>query len=98
MLTTVEILDIARARQGGVSDYRIAQLLGLSPKNVSNYRVGRSTPVNPVAKRLGELAGIDPLEAVAMVNIERSSSKDEREVWEMMLSRVSAASRRNKAT
>lgn len=90
MLSTVQLLDLARERQGGVTDYRISKLLGLTPKHVSNYRVGRSTPVNPVAMRLAELAGVDPMEAVAAVNLERSTSPEDREVWETMLRRLAS--------
>jgi len=97
MLSTVQLLDIARQRHGGVSDYRIAKLLGVSTQNISNYRTGRNTPVNPVAKRLGELAGVDPLEAVAAVNLERASSPEEREIWETMLARLAATSKRKTA-
>lgn len=97
MLSTIELLDLAKEHQGGVTDYRISKLLGLTPKHVSNYRTGRNTPVNPVAMRLGELAGIDPLEAVAAVNLERASSPEDREVWEIMLARLQASSKRKKA-
>jgi len=88
MLSTVELLDLARHRQGDVTDYRIAKLLGVSTQNVSNYRTGRTMPVNRVAMRLGELAGIDPLEAVAAVNLERSTEPEDRELWSAMLERV----------
>lgn len=91
MLSTVELLDLARHRQGDVTDYRIAKLLGISTQNVSNYRTGRAMPINRVAMRLAELAGVDPLQAVAAVNLERSTTPEDRELWSAMLERVSHA-------
>lgn len=87
MFSAVELIDLARERQGGVSDYRIAKMLGINPNSMSNYRSGRSSPANPIAKGLAELAGVDPVEAVCAVNIERASSPEDREVWEMLLTR-----------
>ena len=98
MLSTVELLDLARHRQGDVSDYRISKLLGISTSQFSNYRCGRATPANPVAMRLGELAGVDPLEAVAAVNLERATSPEDREVWSAMLSRLTQAKNGRKAS
>jgi len=98
MLSTAELLDLAKKRQGDVSDYRLAQLLKVKQPTMSRYRNGASQPENPVAMRLGELAGVDPLEAAAWVNLERSSSSEDREFWETMLSRLAATSRRKKAS
>jgi len=98
MLSTVEMLDLARHRQGDVSDYRIAQLLGLKPNQISMYRRTPTKPSNPVAMRLGELAGLDPYEAAALVNLERAATPEEREFWEGMLSRVATPAKRKKAS
>lgn len=98
MLSTVEMLDMARHRQGDVSDYRIAQLLGLKPQHISTYRNTPTKPSNPVAMRLAELAGVDPTEAVLWVNLERATTPEDREVWEIMLARLSATAKRKKAS
>lgn len=98
MLSTVELLDRAKALAGDVSDYRLAKLLGVDQTTMSGYRIGRSAPKNPVAMRLGALAGVDPAEAVAWVNLERAASPEDREVWEIMLSRLSATAKRKKAS
>lgn len=98
MLSTVELLDLARHRQGDVSDYRIAKLLEVGQPTVSRYRQGQSQPTNPVTMRLAELAGVDPAEAVAWVNIERANSDEDRQVWEFMLQRLSTTAKRKKAS
>lgn len=91
MLSTIELLDLARERQGGCSDYRLAKLLEVEQPTMSNYRTGRSFPKNPVAMRLAELCGLDPAEVLAWVNLERAGSEGEREAWRLLLSRVEAA-------
>ncbi|MGM9480318.1 hypothetical protein ACS5PN_03900 [Roseateles sp. NT4] len=89
MLSTIELLDLAKHRQGDVTDYRIAKLLGITSAHVTHYRSKGVKPSNPVAMRLAELAGVDPAEAVLAVNLERATSPEDREVWEMLLSRMS---------
>lgn len=98
MLSTIELLELAKHRQGDVTDYRISKLLGTTTQNVSNYRRGVSKPANPVAMRLGELAGVDPVEAVISVNLERSTTPEDREVWEAMLQRLEHTKRGRKAS
>jgi plasmid maintenance system antidote protein VapI len=88
MLSTIDLLDLARAHQGGVSDYRVAQLLGIKPQHISTYRHTATKPSNPVAMRLAELCDLDPAEVITWVNLERSTTPADREVWEMMLERV----------
>lgn len=88
MLTTNELLDRAREAQGGVSDYRLAKLLGVSQPRIPDYRAKRAKPANAIAARLGELCALDPQAVVCWVNIERASTEDEREFWSGMLARL----------
>lgn len=81
MLSTVDLIDRARHAQGDVSDYRVAQLLDLKPSQISAYRHRRICPSDPVAARLGELAGVHPLEAVFGAHLERATTPEEREIW-----------------
>jgi len=91
MLSTTDLLDLAKARAGGVSDYRLAKLLEVEQVTVSNYRTGRSQPKNPIAMRLAELCGLDAAEVVLWVNLERASSDSDRAVWQMLLARLKAS-------
>jgi hypothetical protein len=88
MKSTIELLDLAKQVQGGISDYRLAQLLGTPPSGIGNYRAGRSRPSNAIAKRLGELCALDPAEVVCWVNLERATSPEDEETWNFILSRV----------
>lgn len=87
MFSTVELLERAKVAAGDASDYRIAQLLGVPRGTVSSYRRGISRPENPIAMRLADLCGLDPVEVVASVNLERAKSDTDRELWEMILTR-----------
>lgn len=88
MKRTSELLAIARARNGDCTDYRLAQLLGIRPSAVAHYTHGRSLPANPIAARLAELCGLDPAAVVCWVNLERAQSDDDRQTWNLILSRV----------
>lgn len=90
MISTADLLERAKAAAGNVTDYRIAKILGLTPNAVGEWRRKGKTPSNPIAMRLAELAGIDPIEAMIAVNLERASTPEDREVWERLLARVSA--------
>ncbi|WP_414708876.1 helix-turn-helix domain-containing protein [Roseateles sp.] len=81
------MLERAKTATGGASDYRIAQLLGVPRTTISNYRTGLRVPENPIAMRLADLCGLDPVEVVASVNLERAKSETDRELWKMILTR-----------
>lgn len=89
MLSTIQLLDLAKQRAGNVTDYRLSKLLEISPQHVSNYRTGRTRPENSIAMRLAAIAGVDPVEAMAAVNIERATTEEERAAWRLILARCS---------
>lgn len=43
--------------------------------------------------RLADLCGLDPVEVVASVNLERAKSETDRELWEMILARCAGPKR-----
>lgn len=88
-MNTGELLDLARSRQG-VSDYGLCKLLGVGTSTVSNYRNGRSHPDEDMAKRLAELAGLDPLLVVAWMQAERSRTEAGRATWRAIAERLAA--------
>ncbi|OWQ83829.1 hypothetical protein CDN99_25525 [Roseateles aquatilis] len=88
MLSTNELLDLARERAGNVTDYRVAKLVGINPNAMYNYRKGLSIPESPVAMRLAEVAGVDPAVAVFALNVARARTEEEREFWSAQLRRL----------
>lgn len=88
MLKIVELLDRAKAMNGGCSDYRLAKLLQVPQATLSSYRVAKAKPANPVAARLGTLCGLDPEAVVCWVQIDWAKTPDERDFWLGLLARL----------
>lgn len=85
---TKKYLEVLRERYGGCSDYRIAQLLGVSKSCLSRWTQGKGTIGDEPAARLADLCGLDPVEVLTEIYIERSPSKTTREYFEEVLKRT----------
>ena len=81
MKTTNDLLDSAKKAQGVESDYRLAQLLGVSKNAITNYRYGKSCPEDEVAIRLSGMVGRDPASVIAEMHAERAKSPEVRAIW-----------------
>lgn len=90
MLTTVELLDKAKAAHG-VTDYKLSKMLDVVPSAVVNYRAGRSHPNDEIAERLAELAGEDPQEVVIWMQVERAKTDEGRKLWFSIAERLQRA-------
>lgn len=81
MKTTIEFLDELKARNGGISDYAVAKILGVTHQTISKYRVGKDYLGDSTAIRVAQLLEIDPAIIVAAMHAERAKSEDEKTVW-----------------
>lgn len=88
MQTTIEFLDALKAKHGGISDYAIAPMLGITRGAVSKYRVGKDYLGDSTAIRVAELLEIDPAIVIASVHAERSKSEKEKAVWREILEKL----------
>ncbi len=88
---TKKYLDIIRKQYGGCSDYRIAQLLGVTRTAVSRWSQGKGTIGDEPAARLAELCELDPVEVLTELYIERSQSSVTRHYFEEVLKRTGAS-------
>jgi len=61
---TTELMDAVKAAQAIGSDYRLAQVLGVTRATVSNWRTGRKFPTQTTVYELARLAGMDAGEAL----------------------------------
>jgi len=93
MHTTIELLDAARARLGGVSDYRVAKELGVHLSVVSMWRTGRRTIGNDHSLGLARLIEIDPVYVIACASAERAEAATRSE-WQKVAARVHGAGRK----
>lgn len=76
MSFTTDLLDLAKKAQAIESDYRLAQLLGLTRSTVSGLRRGVAFPSNSTAYKLAELAGMDAGRALLGCMVDRVSATE----------------------
>lgn len=87
MSATNQLLDQARARHQ-ITDWKLAQLMGVVPSAIKNWRAGRNYPDDLAAVRLAELAGEDQAVAVARIHAERAKGDQARELWQQIADRL----------
>lgn len=72
-MDTKRYLEKIRAANGGCSDYKLAQIIGVRQQTVSNYMTGNRTLDDDVAVAVAELLGISPLQVIADCSAERAA-------------------------
>lgn len=85
---TIRLIDAARIAQGGVSDYRIAKVLGVAQGTISSYRTGRTQMSDEIACRVAALLGEKPAAVLAALAAERAQSDDVRRTWQAAVKRL----------
>jgi|GEM_PF-4933696 len=88
---TKKYIDIIRKQYGGCSDYRIAQLLQVSRSCIPRWKQGKGTIGDEPAARLADLCGLDPVEVLTELYLERSTSRVTRQYFEEVLKRSGTA-------
>ena len=76
-----DLLNQAAEMNGGLSDYKLAQLLDLSKQKISGLRSGKEHANVYVCTRIALATQKDPLEIVAQVEMESAKSETQREFW-----------------
>jgi hypothetical protein len=77
MKNSIDILDAVSKRLGGVSDYRVAQVTGISSAVISTTRAGRR-PLPPSALKLA--AKVLEVEAGVLIAIVEASKSNDPEI------------------
>ena len=80
-MNTLELLTQLKATNGAASDYRVAQLLGVKPQTISNWKSGRSTMGDEVGVKAAEMLGLDPAKVLIDLHIERVKGDATSHVW-----------------
>ncbi|WP_432209999.1 hypothetical protein [Marinobacter alkaliphilus] len=88
---TKKYLDILRAKYNGCSDYRIAQLLQVSKACVSRWSNGKVGLGDEAAARLADLCGLDAVEVITELHLEKAKSRATRNYYEEVLKRTGTA-------
>lgn len=91
MTNTVKLLDRVRKLTKTGSDYAIAKKLGVPHQLVSNWMKGVGTPDTANAIRIAELLEREPLQVIALIELDRRPKPKNRAIWERYAGRISAA-------
>ncbi len=91
MTNTTKYLDALKARHGSISDYRAAQILGVTRASVSKWRNGLDSFSPTSAEKVANALGIDPARVVIEAQIDRAKTPEERHIWEDILRKATGA-------
>jgi len=87
MRTTIEFLDALKSKHGGISDYALAKILGVTQQTVSRYRTGRDFLGDSTSICIAELLKIDAGYVIACVHSERARKESEKAIWQRIADR-----------
>lgn len=90
MSVSVQLLDALKASQGGCSDYRVAQILGVAQQTVAKYRKEIAPMSAERVIQICELTGLDAKEWVLKLYRERARCTAEVEIIDDLLTRAAA--------
>lgn len=90
-MNTINYLDALKKALSIESDYKLAQVLGVSRACVSSYRKRGTNFDDSTALRAAELLKIDPAIILADMNAERSKTPETRAVWQDLRDRLTHA-------
>jgi transcriptional regulator with XRE-family HTH domain len=82
MKKLVEYLDDAKAITG--SDYKTAQIMGVTRSAISNYRAGRNTPDEYGVFQLAEILKISERELFIDLAMQKEKNPEKRHYWEKL--------------
>lgn len=82
MKTTRDYMTDAKDVLGITSDRQMAKWLGIAPSALSHYKTGFRTIDNYAATRIAEALGINPMQVIAVAEMERERDEGRRKFWE----------------
>ena len=77
-----------------VSDYELAQRLGVTRQCVSAWQRGLANPDDLIAFRIALLLNRDPAKLIAEINLERAKRADQRKKWKGVIAQLSVETKR----
>ncbi len=86
-----DLMTAAKEASGIPSNYRLAQVLGVTVHTVANWQNDRALPNEAMTIRLAELAGVDPAPALAEMAAGRAKDEETRGVWLAIADRLRKA-------
>lgn len=90
MSVSIELLDAFKAAQGGISDYRVAQIMEIQTALMTKYRKG-GAPLSPEKVLfLAEYAGFDAVDWLLRLYRERARCDKEKSILDDLRGRTAA--------
>jgi transcriptional regulator with XRE-family HTH domain len=86
-MNTWDYIERVRASNGGCSDYRVAQILGISRQSMSNYKLGQRDGDEELAAKIAIELGLPAPRVIADLRLERAKAEGNTmmaEVWEQI--------------
>lgn len=86
MNTTQQLFEEVRTKLGGVSTYKVAQVLDI-PRNIAHYyELGERSADAYACAKIAEILDRDPLEVIAQVEAEAARTEKKRAFWQSFFS------------
>lgn len=92
------LLDKAKAIHKLSSEYKLALVMGIDGKSLSNYRKGKTLPDARVISKLCELSGDDPVALMLEIEEMRASTPEAKALWHLVNERLALLTRQGVAT
>ena len=83
-----QLLELLRAKLGGVTDYRLAKILGMSPQGISGITQNGGTLSDENAIKLAIELELPPSYVVICMHWQRAKDATTRALWEDAASKV----------
>lgn len=82
MDTTQTLLQRCKAELGIESDYALAKAFEMSPQAIGRYQSGDRQMDNWTACKVAGILGMEPMEVIAISELEREKNETKRKFWE----------------
>lgn len=85
-------LDALMEAQNLKTDRQLAEVLGVRPNTVSQWRAGTRTVENEMCLRLAQLLGLeDPVQVIMSADMDRAERAGQRSLWEVFSKRMASS-------
>lgn len=90
MSVTRELLDALKATDGGLSDYRVAKILGVTQQTMTKYNKEQLSLAPERILSACKYLGKDPYFWLLKLQVERAKCDAEKDAWNNLIDRLAA--------
>ena len=81
-MKATELLELVKVKTETPSDYKLAQLMGLSKQKISDMMAGKVKPDAYTYMRIAEILERNVIEIMAEVEAEKAKTEERRKYWD----------------